>query len=162
VRQQEAELKRAYAVLEGRLGRAATDREVAAYLGMGMDELDQMVANVSRASIYALDEMLDSGDGQVSRMETAEGMRYRTFDEADHAALHDLDLLTLRAQDPGFDALPERERTVISLYYYDEMTFKEIGRILGVTEQRVSQIHNKAVMRLENRMHRYGEVLCAA
>jgi RNA polymerase sigma factor FliA len=156
VRQQEAELKRAYAALEGRLGRAATDAEMARYLGISEDELDQMVANVSRASVYALDETLDTGEGQVSRLDLIE-------DEASPDPMRASQRTeTERMLTEAISALPERERMVVSLYYYNEMTFKEIGFILGVTEQRISQIHSKAVMRLENKLHRYSEVLIAA
>jgi RNA polymerase sigma factor FliA len=134
--------------LESRLHRAPTDEELATALGMELDEFQEALTQISNASIVALDEMwsVSPGGEPVSLMDTLGDAR-----AGDPADL--LDVTELR--DTLADAiarLPERERIVVALYYYDNLSLKEIGEILGVTESRVSQLHTKAVLRLKGRL----------
>jgi RNA polymerase sigma factor for flagellar operon FliA len=149
VRARAREVERANAKLENALQRAPTDKEIAAELGITIDELNDSLLTISHSSIVALDELWsvsDSSGDQVSLMDTIE----------DPGALDPakaLDVGDLKDRIAGSIAkLPEREKLVIALYYYENLTLREIGEVLGVTESRVSQMHTKAVLRLRSRM----------
>jgi RNA polymerase sigma factor for flagellar operon FliA len=148
VRARAREIERKSAELERKLQRVPTDEELAAALGMKPGEFQDALTQISNGSIIALDEMWSvspSGE-QVSLMDTLGDTRVN--DPADL-----LDVTDLR--DTLADAiarLPERERIVVALYYYDNLSLKEIGEILGVTESRISQLHTKAVLRLKGRL----------
>jgi RNA polymerase sigma factor FliA len=134
--------------LEGKLHRAPTDEELAEALGMKPGEFQDAIAQISNGSIVALDELwtVSSGGEPVSLLDTLGDSR--APDPADM-----LDATDLR--DTLADAiarLPERERIVVALYYYDTLSLREIGEGLGVTESRVSQLHTKAVLRLKGRL----------
>jgi RNA polymerase sigma factor for flagellar operon FliA len=146
VRQRARQIERAIGELESRLGRAPSDEEIAAKVGITVEELDDSLADISRASIAALDELWSiSGEGdQVSLLDTIEDPDSVKPAEA-------LDEAEVRETLAGAIArLPEREKIVVTLYYYEELTLREIGEVLGVTESRVSQLHTKAVLRLKS------------
>jgi RNA polymerase sigma factor FliA len=148
VRARAREIERKAAELEHKLQRAPTDEEMSAALGMSMDEFQAAITQISNSSIVALDEMwnVNSGGEPLSLIDTIGDSRL-----TDPAAL--LDMTELR--DTLADAiarLPEREKIVIALYYYDGLTLREIGDVLGVTESRVSQLHTKAILRLKGRL----------
>lgn len=148
VRARAREIERASAELEHKLKRAPTDDELASALGMSMDEFQNIITQISTSSIVALDEMwnVNSGGEPLALIDTISDARM-----TDPAAL--LDVTELR--DTLADAiakLPEREKIVVALYYYDGLTLREIGDVLGVTESRVSQLHTKAILRLKGRM----------
>jgi RNA polymerase sigma factor for flagellar operon FliA len=149
VRSRAREVERANAKLEHSLQRAPTDSEMAAELKITVEELNESLLAISHSSIVALDELWsvsDSSGDQVSLMDTIE----------DHAApdpAKALDVGDLKDRIADSIAkLPEREKLVIALYYYENLTLREIGEVLGVTESRVSQLHTKAVLRLRSRM----------
>jgi RNA polymerase sigma factor for flagellar operon FliA len=145
VRKQEADLRKAYARLEIELERPATDREVADHLGVSVAELEKMLADVGQSALLSLDEIVANGGDILAS--PADG----TFnDPAERAERAEQKRLLARA----VDELPERERMVIALYYYDKLTQKEIASVLGVTESRVCQIHTKAVLRLAAKLTR--------
>lgn len=148
VRQKSALLENAYAELEQRLGRAATDEEVAGALNMSVPELYDIIDQASGIALISLDELgVSFSDGErKSLLSFLADPR-----EGDPTTLLNLDEIksvTARA----IENLPEKERIVISLYYYDELTMKEIGRVLDITESRVSQIHTKAILRLRGKL----------
>jgi RNA polymerase sigma factor FliA len=148
VRARAREIERKAAELEHKLQRAPTDEEMSTALGMTMDEFQAAITQISNSSIVALDEMwnVNSGGEPLSLIDTIGDSRL-----TDPAAL--LDMTELR--DTLADAiarLPEREKIVIALYYYDGLTLREIGDVLGVTESRVSQLHTKAILRLKGRL----------
>jgi RNA polymerase sigma factor for flagellar operon FliA len=145
VRKQETDLRKAYARLEMKLERPATDREVADHLGITIAELEKMLADVAQSALLSLDEIVSSGGDVLAT--PADGY-YN--DPADCAERADQRRLLARA----VDELPERERMVVSFYYYDKLTQKEIAAVLGVTESRVCQIHTKAVIRLSAKLSR--------
>ena len=148
VRSRAREIERAIAELEAKLGRAPTDEEIAHKIGISQDELEESLTDISRSSIAALDELWSGGaDGdQVSLLDTIE-------DQAGPRPADALDETEVRETlADAIARLPEREKLVITLYYYEELTLREIGEVLGVTESRVSQLHTTAVLRLRSRL----------
>ena len=149
VRARAREVERANAKLENQLQRAPTDKEIADAMGITVEELNESLLAISHSSIVALDELWtvsDSSGDQVSLMDTIED-----HGAPDPAKALDLGDLKDRIAD-AIAQLPEREKLVIALYYYESLTLREIGEVLGVTESRVSQRHTKAVLRLRSRM----------
>jgi RNA polymerase sigma factor for flagellar operon FliA len=150
VRSRAREIERAIAALEARLGRAPTDEEIAGKLGISEDELNESLGDIARSSIAALDELWTvSGSGggdQIALIDTIE-------DENAPDPQGSLSQTELKeAMADAIARLPEREKLVVTLYYYEELTLREIGEVLGVTESRVSQLHTKAVLRLKARL----------
>ena len=148
VRSRAREIERAIAELEARMGRAPTDEEIARKIGISVDELEESLTDISRSSIAALDELWSAtGEGdQVSLLDTIED----TTGPRPAEALDETELREALAD--AIARLPEREKLVVTLYYYEELTLREIGEVLGVTESRVSQLHTKAVLRLKARL----------
>jgi RNA polymerase sigma factor for flagellar operon FliA len=148
VRSRAREIERAIGELEARLGTAPTDEQIAAKIGISVDELEESLTDISRSSIAALDELWStSGEGdQVSLLDTIE-------DTSGPRPADVLDATELReALADAIARLPEREKLVVTLYYYEELTLREIGEVLGVTESRISQLHTKAILRLKARL----------
>ncbi|MHB8469093.1 MAG: RNA polymerase sigma factor WhiG [Gaiellaceae bacterium] len=149
VRSRAREIERAMAELEAKLGRAPTDEEIAKKIGITTDELNESLSEISRSSIAALDELWavsGSGGDQVALIDTIEDE-----DAPDpQSTLSKTELKEAIADAIAW--LPEREKLVVTLYYYEELTLREIGEVLGVTESRVSQLHTKAILRLKARL----------
>lgn len=152
VRARAREIQRSLSELEHQLHRSATDEELAEHMGIGVATLQDQLGEISALGFVALDELVEPG-------------------ERGSAAIGDL-VADPRAVDPGgsfeqqesryvlIDAisrLVERERLVITLYYYEGLTLAEIGAVLGVTESRICQIHTKAVLSLRNRLLEPGQ-----
>ncbi len=148
VRARAREIERTSSELEHKLHRAPTDGEMAEALGVTPNEFHDSIAQIANSSLVALDEMwsgsgsgeslalIDTiGDGDLSNPATMVGEMETRITLADAIA-----------------GLPEREKIVVSLYYYEGLTLREIGEVLGVTESRVSQLHTKAVLRLRGRL----------
>jgi RNA polymerase sigma factor for flagellar operon FliA len=149
VRSRAREIERANAELENKLHRAPTDEEIAAHLGISDEEFQDSLTQISRSSVAALDELWtisSSGGDQVSLIDTLQDPH---ADDPSHA-MNRTEVRDMLASSIG--KLPERERTVITLYYYEELTLREIGEVLGVTESRVSQLHTKAILRLKGKL----------
>jgi RNA polymerase sigma factor for flagellar operon FliA len=149
VRARAREIERANAKLEHRLQRTPTDEEIAAEMGLALPEFHESLLAISHSSVAALDELWsvsDSSGDQVSLMDTIED-----HNAPDPSGSLDMGDLKDRIAE-AIAALPEREKLVIALYYYENLTLREIGEVLGVTESRVSQLHTKAVLRLRSRM----------
>ena len=148
VRSRARQIERTIGELEAKLGRAPTDEEIAGKLGVSEEELDDDLFQISRTSIAALDELwtVSAGGDQVSLIDTIED----TSGPSPTAALDETELREAMAD--AIAGLPEREKIVITLYYYEELTLREIGEVLAVTESRVSQLHTKAVLRLKARL----------
>jgi RNA polymerase sigma factor for flagellar operon FliA len=157
VRAKAREIEQANAKLENKLQRAPTDAEMSDALGVSQDEFQESLVKIANSSVVALDELWtvsDSSGDQVSLLDTIPDP---------HAAdpARELDLTDMK--DSLADAiarLPEREKLVIALYYYENLTLREIGEVLGVTESRVSQLHTKAVLRLKSKLQ--GDTLTEA
>ena len=149
VRAKAREIERANTKLEHQLQRAPTDEEMATELKITTDEFQEALLQISNSTVAALDELWTVGDSsgdQVSLLDTIQDER-----APDPAAAVDQTDLRDRVAD-AISRLPEREKLVIALYYYENLTLREIGEVLGVTESRVSQLHTKAVLRLRGRL----------
>lgn len=147
-RQKASRLERAYAEVEQRLGRAANDVEVAEHMGITVDELNQLLCEARGVAIVSFDELRGEGDETFER----NLLEYLADPETVQPDVRlNLDQI-YQIVAGAIDHLPEKERLVISLYYYDELTMKEIGEIMDITESRVSQIHTKAIIRLRSKL----------
>ena len=148
VRARARDIERAVGELESKLGRAPNDDEIATKLGLTEDELEDSLTEISRSSIAALDELwtVSAGGDQIALIDTIED----TQGPEPQSALAQTELREAMAD--AIARLPEREKLVVTLYYYEELTLREIGEVLGVTESRVSQLHTKAILRLKARL----------
>ena len=149
VRSRARQIERAMSELESKLSRAPTDDELAAKVGISIEELEESLTDISRSSIAALDELWTisgSGGDQVALIDTIED----TQGPEPQAVFVQTELREIVAD--AITSLPEREKLVITLYYYEDLTLREIGEVLGVTESRVSQLHTKAILRLKARL----------
>jgi RNA polymerase sigma factor for flagellar operon FliA len=154
VRARARDIERANSKLEHKLQRAPTDEEMAVALEMTVDEFQESLLQISNSSVAALDEMWsvsDSSGDQVSLLDTLQDP-----EAPDPATAMDSVEMKDRVAD-AIARLPEREKLVVALYYYENLTLREIGEVLGVTESRISQLHTKAVLRLRGRLQ--GDVL---
>ncbi len=149
VRARAREFERTNMKLEARLQRAPTDEEMATELEISVEDFQDALLQISNSTIVALDELWtvsDSTGDQVSLLDTLPDRG-----APDPQALVDQGELRDRIAD-AIAALPEREKLVVALYYYENLTLREIGEVLGVTESRVSQLHTKAVLRLRSKL----------
>jgi len=149
VRARARAIERANAKLEHKLQRAPTDDEMARELEMTVGDFQDALLQISNSTIAALDELWtvsDASGDQVSLLDTLQDPG-----APDPAQVMDATDLKDRIAD-AIVRLPEREKLVVALYYYENLTLREIGEVLGVTESRVSQLHTKAVLRLRGRM----------
>src|SRR4051794_25257845 len=149
VRSRAREIEDAQKHLENELQRAPTEEELADKLGVETYELQESLLEVANSSVYALDELWaisDSSGDQVSLLDTISDPSAADPQEA----LDSTEVKDRLAEAIG--SLPEREQLVVALYYYEGLTLREIGEVLGVTESRVSQLHTKAVMRLKSHL----------
>lgn len=128
--------------LEQRNGRAATSNEVAGAIGLKGDEYQQLMDDAARGQVLSLDATLDAAGEPTLAAETHHVGAQALFEQDEFRT-------ELAAAIAG---LPDRERTVMALYYQEEMNLREIGAVLGVTESRVCQIHGQALVRLRARM----------
>ena len=148
VRQKSREIENAIVKLESKLGRPATDAEIAESMGISEADFQQTVMKVSLTNVLSLNDVWHSGD------------------DADHISIGDSieapsslnpDVIVEREEirrviTEAINELPERERMVLVLYYHEDLTFKEIGQVLDVSESRISQLHTKANLRLRAKL----------
>lgn len=156
VREKMKLFERTVTELESRTGRPPTEDEVAEAMGMSHADLMEVIQQVGRTGVLSLDDVMAGTDGEehlnfldmiidenASPEAEAEGREVR------------------RILSQSVDKLPDRERLVIALYYYEGLTFKEIGRVLGVSESRVYQLHTQAMTRIRGHMQAQGGVHAA-
>ncbi|MCK9222370.1 MAG: FliA/WhiG family RNA polymerase sigma factor [Limnochordia bacterium] len=155
-------MERAYAELDGRFGRPATDAEVADALHIDLTELYDLQQKASSTTMLSLELMISSPDGDGGQLSDliadrqAVNPQQRVVEE---------DLRNRLAQAIG--SLPERDQMILSLYYYEELTISAIGEVLGISKGRVSQLHTRAIMRLKSMLEdeahellKLGEEVC--
>jgi len=146
IRQSSTRLQNAYSRLEGLLGRPPEEDEVAADLGISLDELRKKLAMLSGLSVLSHDESQEDGDGAGIQYYLSEAAK----DEArEEELLRDLKEVLAKS----IDTLPEREKQLIALYYYEDLTMREISEIFSLGEPRICQLHAQAVLRLRGRLH---------
>lgn len=145
VRARAREIERSLAELEHRLQRSPSDEELASHMNMPLDDLQNALAEISLLGVVALDEMLgpDSSNSLVDLVADASGASPEAAFQKEE---------TRRILADAINRLPDREKLVLTLYYYEGLTLAEIGDVLSVTESRVCQIHAKSVMSLRNRL----------
>ncbi len=156
VRQTQAAIRDAYAGLEARLGRPATDEEAAESLGMSLEGFQEALTEIGQGMVFSLEDGLQpqaDAEGALSLSDVLAGEP----DPASHTERQERKRILAEA----IGRLPERERLVVGLYYYEDLTLKEIGCVLGVTEARACQIHTRALLRLNGFLLRSEPVLCA-
>jgi RNA polymerase sigma factor for flagellar operon FliA len=152
VRERAKALERAFLELETKLGIPPTEQQVAEHLGVSLDDLAKMVADTGRGSVLSLDDMILGGDG-------SEHLHLSDVIPDDSSPVSDVEMRErVRQLGVAIDRLPEREKLVIALYYYEGLTFKEIGKVLSVSESRVYQLHTQAVLRMRGYLGRDQEL----
>ncbi|MDT0308190.1 RNA polymerase sigma factor WhiG [Streptomyces sp. DSM 44917] len=149
VRQKARAIERAYSTLEASLRRTPCESEVAAEMGISLDELHAVFSQLSLANVVALEELLHAGGEGGDRLSLMDTLEDTAADNPVEVA-EDRELRRLLAR--AVNTLPDREKTVVTLYYYEGLTLAEIGEVLGVTESRVSQIHTKSVLQLRAKL----------
>ena len=147
VRMKARQFGRTVAELEARLHRTPTDDEVADAMDMDVEEIRKFLGQLSLVNVVALDELLTDDDGGSPRLgDTLQDTR--ALDPQAMAENGEARQLLARA----VEQLPEREKVVVSLYYFEGLTLADIGRVLGVTESRICQLHTKAVLHLRTKL----------
>jgi RNA polymerase sigma factor for flagellar operon FliA len=149
VRYKAREVEKAYAALESRLHRTPTEAEVAGELGIQLEELHAIFSQVSFVNVIALDELLNVGGERGDKLSLVDTLE-DTKAEDPVAAFETEETKYLLAR--AINTLPEREKIVVTLYYYEGLTLAEIGQVLGVTESRICQMHTKAVLQLRGKL----------
>jgi RNA polymerase sigma factor for flagellar operon FliA len=149
VRAKAREIEAAHSKLERELGRTPTDEEVSKALDLSMEDFQEALIQISNSSLVALDELWAVSDASGDQVSLLDTMRDPSaVDPARELGVSELKDRLAHA----ISRLPEREKLVVALYYYENLTLREIGEVLGVTESRVSQLHTKAVLRLKARL----------
>jgi RNA polymerase sigma factor FliA len=149
VRFKAREVEKTLSRLENELRRAPTDPEVAKAMGISVQELRGIYNQVSFVSMVALDELLSVGAEKGDKLSLIDTLEDPTSE--DPVAAFEAEEMK-RVLAGAINKLPEREKIVVTLYYYEGLTLAEIGQVLGVTESRICQMHTKAVMQLRSRM----------
>jgi RNA polymerase sigma factor for flagellar operon FliA len=145
VRAKARDVEKVHGQLENQLLRAPTEDEMADKLGVDVEEFRKTLLEIANSSVLALDDLwtiADAEGGQVSLLDTISDPN--AVDP--HEEIKAVELKDRLAN--AIESLPDRERLVVALYYYENLTLREIGEVLGVTESRVSQLHTKAVLGL--------------
>jgi RNA polymerase sigma factor FliA len=148
VRAKARALEKAYAKLEAQEHRSPTDAELAQELGMTEDQLQTTLGQISFIGLVALDEMLSGGGERGESVTLADTV---PDTRPGPVAAYEVEEMRHRLAD-AINRMPEREKVVLTLYYYEGLTLAEIGQVLGVTESRVCQIHTKSVIHLRSKL----------
>ena len=153
LRKKSKELEKVLHDLEQRLGRPATDKDICDEMNISLEEFYELVDQIKGLNLGSFQELVGhdddkSGDPLVSYVPDAPQMD-------PFFMFHKSEIKGILAE--AIDLLPKKERLVISLYYFDELTMKEIGKVLGVNESRVSQLHTKAMLRLRSKLRRMND-----
>ena len=150
VRQHSSRLQAAYARLENVLGRAPEESEVAADLGITVENLRKQLAMFMGVTVFSLDAVQDDDD------ESGSGIRFALAEAAKEENREQELTRDLKEQlGKAIDMLPEREKQLIAFYYYEDLTLREISRIFTLGEPRVCQLHAQAVLRLRGKLNRH-------
>jgi len=149
VRQKSRELQKVYAKLENELGRAPYDDEVCESMSITMQEYEEMLAEVTPTTIISLEEAMPNRDSDSKELRIIDTIE----DPGSDNPLKELGFAEVKEiLKDAIMNLPEKEKLVVALYHYEELTLKEIGVVLDITESRVSQIHSKAILKLRSKL----------
>ncbi|MCL2791631.1 MAG: RNA polymerase sigma factor WhiG [Spirochaetaceae bacterium] len=148
VRQKTREIEEIVYHLEANLGRSASDAEIAAKMGISVEELHKSIHKISTSSILSLNDLWYTGEDNdkvsiVDSIESSQSLNPDTIVERE-----EIKKVIVQA----INELPDKEKKVLVLYYYEDLTLKEIGKVLDVTESRISQLHTKAILRLRAKL----------
>jgi RNA polymerase sigma factor for flagellar operon FliA len=148
VRQKTREVEEAIGSLEAQLGRTATDQEIASSMGLDEGEYLKILVKISGTSILSLSDVWFSGD---------ENDKVSIGDSIESPSSLNPDVIVERDEIrrviiEAISELPDKEKKILVLYYFEDLTLKEIGQVLDVTESRVSQLHTKAILRLRSKL----------
>lgn len=146
LRKKSKDLEKVYSELENELGHTATDEQVAGKLGISVDELNRTLQDVNMSTMISLEDYLEQN------YETGFDI---INDDEDRIPEKRIELTEIKdILTESIDKLPEKERMVVTLYYFEELTLKEISAIMKVSESRISQLHTKAILRMRSRLER--------
>lgn len=151
LRHKSKQIDTVYAELENTLGREPTDFELSERLGISMDELHDTLKKANAASVISLDDYTDQNN------EANRSIANTSVEDSPEASYERKEVKELLIE--SINKLTDKEKTVVSLYYFEELTLKEISKVLGVSESRVSQIHSKAVLKLQAKLGKYKQLL---
>ncbi len=150
LRKKSKDLEKVYRELEQRLGRPANDKEVCDEMEISLEEYYELIDQIKGLNLGSFQELAPHDEEKNSEP------LVRYVPDAPQMdpffVFHKSEIRNILGG--AIDALPKKERLVVSLYYYDELTMKEIGKVLGVNESRVSQLHTKAMLRLRTKLRR--------
>lgn len=151
LRQKNKELEKAYWEVENELGHSASDQDIAEKLSISLNDFYKLLNEVNVTSMVSLEDFLEQNyeiGADVPNANKADRPEY----EVELSELREI-------LGDSIEKLPEKEKTVLSLYYYEELTLKEISAIMKVSESRISQLHTKAIMRLRGKLARHRSLL---
>ncbi|TCU72679.1 RNA polymerase sigma-28 (SigD/FliA/WhiG) subunit [Tissierella praeacuta] len=148
LRKKSKDIQNSISFLENKLGRSPTNDEISNHLNISLNELELILSDISTFNVSSLEELLlTNGDYFLESQANA------NLPEEIYETEEIKNILAI-----SIDSLNKNERLVISLYYYEELTYKEIGNIMGLSESRISQIHSKAILNIKNFLEREGIV----
>lgn len=148
LRHKAKKLEKAYEKLESEFGRKAVDEEIASYLGIELNEFYELLSQLSYATILSLDESFEDHERDAATlMETVKDNEENNPGKE----MEQNEEKYILAQ--AVDGLSEKEKMVVALYYFEELTLKEIGKVMNLSESRISQIHTKAVFHLRGKLN---------
>ncbi|MBQ7562952.1 MAG: FliA/WhiG family RNA polymerase sigma factor [Lachnospiraceae bacterium] len=157
VRKKQRDIAQAVKEIEAKTGRTASDEEIAKHLGISGDEFDSWQSQMKVTNLISLDEFIDQGGGDAGLNEGPElSSKYDMPEEA--VEREELKKVLTEA----LTLLTEKEQRVIQLYYYEDLTLKEISNILEVSESRISQLHTKALQKMRGKMGAYMGIIAGA
>lgn len=145
------DIEKAIFAVESRNGRLAEDTEVAQELGLELERYYKILADIQGVAILSLDEYIRDQDNETSNRKTFQNRIRSKDDPSANVARQELKQVIAHA----IKKLSEKEQLVVSLYYQEELTLKEVGNVLGLTESRICQIHTAALLKLKNRLKEY-------
>ncbi len=148
LRKKQKDLQNAYTKLESNLGRPATDEDVMAFLDLSNEEFHELLQEASVSNLISLEQYVEQGQivGDIND----------SNDNLNHPETYIEKLDIQNTLKDAINQLPDREKKVITLYYFEELMLKEISHIMGVSESRVSQLHTKGLSRLKGKLGERG------
>ncbi|MCR2042745.1 FliA/WhiG family RNA polymerase sigma factor [Anaerosalibacter massiliensis] len=146
LRKKSKDVQRAMMELENKLGYSPSNAELAKHMNMSIEEIEELLADISTFNVISLEDTLKANNEGVIDVKSREDTPEDIIEKKE------IKEILIKA----IENLPNKEQLVISLYYYDELTYKEIGYILELSESRISQIHSKSILKIKNYLIRKG------